>query len=120
MGAISPILCDLTRPMRSGAIFKRTISCCRTASERGKTLEMACSAMEQRRLGLRAKPMIVCPDHMIGQWASEFRSAYPNAKLLVADDDNWDKDNRRTFINKIATGDWDTVLIRNESFKMIP
>jgi N12 class adenine-specific DNA methylase len=86
----------------------------------GKTLEMACSAMEQRRLGLRAKPMIVCPDHMIGQWASEFRSAYPNAKLLVADDDNWDKDNRRTFINKIATGDWDTVLIRNESFKMIP
>jgi N12 class adenine-specific DNA methylase len=86
----------------------------------GKTLEMACSAMELRRLGLRAKPMVVCPDHMIGQWASDFRSAYPNAKLLVADDDNWNKDNRRTFINRIATGDWDAVLIRNESFKMIP
>ncbi len=86
----------------------------------GKTLEMACSSMELRRLGLRAKPMIVCPDHLINQWAGEFRSAYPNAKLLVADDDNWDKSNRRTFINRIATGDWDAVLIRNESFKMIP
>lgn len=86
----------------------------------GKTVEMACSAMELRRLGLRSKPMIVCPDHMIGQWASEFRQAYPAAKLLVADDNNWDKDNRRTFINKIATGDWDAVIIRAESFKMIP
>jgi len=64
--------------------------------------------------------MIVCPDHLIGQWANEFRSAYPNAKLLVADDDNWNKENRRRFINRIATGDWDAVLIRNESFKMIP
>ncbi len=79
----------------------------------GKTLEMACSAMELRRLGLRNKPMIVCPDHMIGQWASEFRQAYPAAKLLVADDTNWDKDNRRTFINKIATGDWDAVIIQS-------
>jgi len=86
----------------------------------GKTMEMACSAMELRRLGIRNKPMIVCPDHMIGQWASEFREAYPAAKLLIADDNNWDKDNRRTFINKIATGDWDCILIRAESFKMIP
>ena len=86
----------------------------------GKTMEMACSAMELRRLGIRNKPMIVCPDHMIGQWASEFREAYPAAKLLIADDNNWDKDNRRTFVNKIATGDWDAILIRAESFKMIP
>ncbi|MGB7568160.1 MAG: SNF2-related protein, partial [Chitinivibrionales bacterium] len=86
----------------------------------GKTMEIACSAMELRRLGLRAKPMVVCPDHMIGQWSSEFRAAYPNAKLLVADDNNWDKTNRRTFINRIATGDWDAVIIRAESFKMIP
>jgi N12 class adenine-specific DNA methylase len=86
----------------------------------GKSLEMACSAMELRRLGLRSKPMIVCPDHMIGQWAAEFRQAYPAAKLLIADDQNWDKENRRTFINKIATGDWDTIIIRSESFKMIP
>ena len=86
----------------------------------GKTLEIACSAMELRRLGLRAKPMVVCPDHMIGQWSSEFRSAYPNAKLLIADDNNWDQTNRRTFINRIATGDWDSIIIRAESFKMIP
>lgn len=86
----------------------------------GKTLEIACSAMELRRLGIRSKPMIVCPDHMIGQWGAEFRQAYPAAKLLIADDMNWDKSNRRTFINKIATGDWDAVIIRAESFKMIP
>jgi N12 class adenine-specific DNA methylase len=86
----------------------------------GKTLEMACSAMELRRLGLRNKPMIVCPDHLIGQWGSEFRQAYPAAKLLIADDLNWDQENRRVFINRIATGDWDAVLIRSESFKMIP
>jgi superfamily II DNA/RNA helicase len=86
----------------------------------GKTLEMICAAMELRRLGLRAKPMIVCPDHLIGQWADNFRAAYPNAKLLIADDQNWHRDNRKTFINKIATGDWDAVVIRAESFKMIP
>ena len=86
----------------------------------GKTLELVCAAMELRRLGLRAKPMIVCPDHLIGQWADNFRSAYPNARLLIADDQNWHKDNRKTFINKIATGDWDAVVIRSESFKMIP
>ncbi|MBN1601966.1 MAG: hypothetical protein JW915_10170 [Chitinispirillaceae bacterium] len=86
----------------------------------GKTLEMACSAMELRRLGLRNKPMIVCPDHMIGQWASEFRQAFPSAKLLIADDNNWGRENRRVFVNKIATTDCDAVLIRGESFKMIP
>lgn len=86
----------------------------------GKSLEMACSTMELRRLGIRNKPMVVCPDHMIGQWASEFRQAYPAAKLLVADDINWDKENRRTFVNKIATGDWDAIIIRAQSFKMIP
>ena len=86
----------------------------------GKTLELVCAAMELRRLGLRAKPMIVCPDHLIGQWADNFRSAYPNARLLIADDQNWHRDNRKTFINKIATGDWDAVVIRSESFKMIP
>ena len=86
----------------------------------GKTLEMICAAMELRRLRLRAKPMIVCPDHLIGQWADNFRQSYPNARLLIADDQNWHKDNRKTFINKIATGDWDAVVIRSESFKMIP
>lgn len=86
----------------------------------GKTLEMACAAMELRRLGLRSRPMIVCPDHMIGQWAADFRLAYPQAKLLIADDFNWDKKHRRTFINRIVTGDWDAVIIRAESFKKIP
>jgi len=86
----------------------------------GKTLEVACSAMELRRLGLRNKSMVVCPDHMIGQWGAEFREAYPAAKLLIADDNNWNQENRRTFVNRIATGDWDAVLIRSESFKMIP
>jgi len=57
---------------------------------------------------------------MIGQWSAEFRAAYPSAKLLIADDQNWDRENRRTFVNKIATGDWDSVIIRAESFKMIP
>jgi len=86
----------------------------------GKTLEMACTAMESRRLGLCKKPLVVCPDHMIGQWAKEFREAYPAAKLLVADDVNWDKDNRKPFVNRIATGDWDAVIVRKTTFGMIP
>ncbi|MDR2729105.1 MAG: DEAD/DEAH box helicase family protein, partial [Chitinispirillales bacterium] len=85
----------------------------------GKTLEMACAAMEMRRLGLRNKPMIVCPNHMIKQWAKEVREAYPAAKLLIADDKNWNAQNRKAFINRVATGDWDAVIIRSTSFKYI-
>jgi len=86
----------------------------------GKTLEIVIAVMERRRLGLSNKPMIVVPDHLIDQWGKAFRQAYPSAKVLVADDLNWNAKNRKTFINKIVTGDWDCIIIRQHSFAKIP
>ncbi|NPV00008.1 MAG: hypothetical protein HPY53_01380 [Brevinematales bacterium] len=86
----------------------------------GKTLEIIIAVMERRRLGLSNKPMIVVPDHLIDQWGKAFRQAYPSAKVLVADDMNWNGNKRKTFINKIVTGDWDCIIIRQHSFIKIP
>jgi N12 class adenine-specific DNA methylase/predicted kinase/GGDEF domain-containing protein len=86
----------------------------------GKTLEMTISAMELKRMGLRNKSMIVVPNHMVEQWATEVRAAYPAARLLVATGKNFDPKHRRTFINRIATGNWDIVIIRQSHFEMIP
>jgi len=86
----------------------------------GKTLEMIWGGMEAKRLGLIKKPIYTFPNHMVKQWAKEFYEAYPNAKLLVAQEKDLSKEKRRVFINKIATGDWDAVLVKMEDFKSIP
>ncbi len=86
----------------------------------GKTLEMIWAGQEARRLGLAKKPMHVFPNKLIRQWTADFYSAYPHANILVANEGDLSPDKRRLFINKIATGDWDAVLIKREDFKKIP
>lgn len=86
----------------------------------GKTLEMICSGMELRRLGKASKPMFVCPNHMLEQFASEFLRAYPGANILMAGKEDLQGDKRRALLSRIATGDWDAVLITHASFERIP
>ncbi len=88
----------------------------------GKTWEMAGIAMERRRLGLSKKPLFVIPNPLVesGQFAKEFIRMYPNAKILSATPDDFKKDKRKRMIARIATGDWDAVVIGHSSFKMIP
>jgi len=86
----------------------------------GKTLEIIWSSMELKRLGLRNKNLIVVPNHLVKQWTEDFREAYPQAKLLVASEKNFNKQNRKIFINQIVTGQWDAVIIKMSHFKMIP
>jgi len=85
----------------------------------GKTLEMIVSAMEQKRLGLISKPMFVVPNHMLEQFANEFQEAYPAARILVADKDNFIGDQRRRFVAKAAMNDWDAIIIKQSSFGLI-
>ena len=82
----------------------------------GKTLLMAMSAMEQKRLGLVNKPAIIVPNHMLEQAAREFLEAYPNAKLLVAQKDEMSRDQRKAFIAKCAANDWDVVVFTHAAF----
>ena len=77
----------------------------------GKTFEMAASAMEAKRLGLCQKSLFVVPNHLTEQWASEFLHLYPNAKLLVARKKDFETANRKKFCARIATGDYDAVII---------
>lgn len=86
----------------------------------GKTLEMATAAMEMRRLGFWKKPMQVVPNHMLSQFAAEFRAAYPQAKIFVADEQNFHTDRRKRFVANVAKGDWDCVVITFSAFKKIP
>lgn len=86
----------------------------------GKTLEMASAAMKLRQIGAVRKPMIVVPKNLLGQWESEFRSYYPAAKLLVPAENDFTAKNRKTFANKIATGDYDAVIVTQEHFERIP
>lgn len=85
----------------------------------GKTLEMIVSAMEQKRLGLISKPMFVVPNHMLEQFANEFQEAYPAARILVADKENFVGDERRRFVAKAALNDWDAIVIKQSSFGLI-
>ena len=86
----------------------------------GKTFEMVAAAMESRRLGLCSKSMIVVPNHLIEQWASEFLRLYPSANLLVARKKDFEPANRKTFCSKIATGEYDAVIIGHSQFEKIP
>lgn len=85
----------------------------------GKTLTMICGGMELRRLGMASKPCYVVPNHMLEQFAAEFLRAYPGANILMASKDDLVGDKRRTLLSRIATGDWDGVLITHASFERI-
>ena len=86
----------------------------------GKTYEMAASAMEAKRLGLCQKSLFVVPNHLTEQWASEFLNLYPNAKLLVARRKDFETANRKKFCARIATGDYDAIIIGHSQFERIP
>lgn len=85
----------------------------------GKTFEMIISAMEQKRLGLIKKPMMVVPNHMLQQFAREWIDLYPAARLMVADEKNFHTENRRKFISRVALSDLDGVIITHSAFKLL-
>ena len=83
----------------------------------GKTFEMATLAMEMRRLGIARKPFFAVPNHLTLQWRSEFSRLYPGSNVLAATPDDFSKENRERFFSKIATGDWDAVIVGHSSLK---
>lgn len=86
----------------------------------GKTYEMAAAAMESKRLGLAQKSLFVVPNHLTGQWASEFLQLYPGANILAATKKDFEPANRKKFCSRIATGDYDAVIIGHSQFEKIP
>ncbi len=86
----------------------------------GKTFLMAAALMEQKRLGLVSKPMMVVPGHCLAQAAREFLMLYPTARILVADETNFVKEKRQRFIARAATGNWDCIILTHSAFKFIP
>ncbi len=86
----------------------------------GKTYTMIASIMKMRQYGLCNKAMVAVPNHLVQQWAAEWRKLYPNAKLLIATKEDLEKDNRRKFVSKCAMGDWDGIIIAQSSFAKIP
>ena len=85
----------------------------------GKTFEMVAIAMEGKRLGLHSKPLITAPNALTEQWGDAFRTLYPNSNVLVATEKDFKPENRRDLFAKIATGDWDAVIIGHSQFDMI-
>lgn len=86
----------------------------------GKTFEMTAAAMELKRLGIIKKPMFVVPNHLVEQWGSEFLRLYPAANILVATKKDFEPANRKKLLNRIATGNWDAVIVAESHFGMIP
>jgi N12 class adenine-specific DNA methylase len=86
----------------------------------GKTYTMAVAVMELKRLGLARKPCFVVPNHLVGQWAAAFQKIYPTANILAATKKDFAKQNRRRFCARIATGEWDAVIIGHSSFEKVP
>ena len=86
----------------------------------GKTFEMVAAAMESKRLGLCHKPMFVVPNHLTEQWASEFLRLYPSANILAATKKDFELKNRKKFCARIATGDYDAIIIGHSQFERIP
>lgn len=85
----------------------------------GKTMTMAAAVMEQKRLGLIAKAMLVVPGHCLAQAAREFLALYPTARILVADETNFTKDKRHRFLSRAATATWDAIIITHSAFRFI-
>ncbi|MDR3675565.1 MAG: DEAD/DEAH box helicase family protein [Acidobacteriota bacterium] len=86
----------------------------------GKTFTMVAAAMELKRLGLSRKPLFAVPNHMLGQFSSELLTLYPGANILVATKDDFEKDKRKTLTSRIATGNWDAVIMTHSGFEKIP
>lgn len=86
----------------------------------GKTFTIIASIMKMRQLGLCKKAMVTVPNHLVQQWAGEWRKLYPNAHILVATKEDLEKDNRKRFVGKVALGDWDGIIIAQSSFAKIP
>ncbi|CUX20267.1 Putative DNA methylase (fragment) [Agrobacterium deltaense Zutra 3/1] len=85
----------------------------------GKTFAAIASVMEKRRTGQARKPMLVVPNHLVGQWAADFVRLYPGAKVLAATKQDFEKDRRKRLFARIATGDWDAVIVAHSSFGRI-
>ena len=86
----------------------------------GKTFEMVAAAQESKRLELCQKSMFVVPNHLVGQWASEYLRLYPSANILVTTKQDFETGNRKKFCGRIATGDYDAVIIGHSQFEKIP
>ena len=86
----------------------------------GKTYEMVAAAMEMKRLGLCTKSLIVVPNHITEQWAAEWLQLYPSANILVATKKDFETQNRKKFCSRIATGDYDAIIIGHSQFEKIP
>lgn len=86
----------------------------------GKTFEMVASAMESKRLGLCNKSLFVVPNHIVEQFSNEFLQLYPSANILVTTKKEFSKNNRKKFCSKIATGDFDAIIIGHSQFEKIP
>ena len=85
----------------------------------GKTFEMVSAGMEMRRLGIRNKILYIVPNHLVSQWHKEFLQLYPNAKVLAETKKDMSKDKRKVFVNKIATGNYDAIIMAHSSFKLL-
>lgn len=86
----------------------------------GKTLTFILAAMEAKRLGIATKPMVVVPNHLVGQWHEQISKAYPSANVLVANKETFTKQNRSEFMSRIATNNWDLVIVAMSQFKLLP
>ena len=86
----------------------------------GKTFEMVASSMEAKKLGMCTKSLFVVPNHLVGQWASEYLRLYPSANILVTTKQDFETGNRKKFCGRIATGDYDAVIIGHSQFEKIP
>lgn len=86
----------------------------------GKTYTMVAAAMELKRLGLARKPLLTVPNHMLGQFSSEFLTLYPSANILAATKDDFEKSKRRELMSRIATGNWDAIIVTHSGFEKIP
>ena len=86
----------------------------------GKTAEMVIGAMELRRLGMAQKPAVVVPNHMLEQFSREWMQLYPQARILAASIDDLSRDKRRMLVARIATGDWDAVILSRSAFERVP
>jgi N12 class adenine-specific DNA methylase len=86
----------------------------------GKTWEMVAAAMEMKRLGLASKPMIVVPNHLVEQWGAAFLQVYPHAHIFVAGKEGFSAGNRQKAMARIATGNYDAVIVSHSSFEKLP
>jgi N12 class adenine-specific DNA methylase len=86
----------------------------------GKTYTMVASAMELKRLGFARKPMFAVPNHMLGQFSTELLTLYPGANILVAGREDFEAQNRRRLFSRIATGNWDAIIVTHSGFERIP